>query len=122
MTISIIDKRTFHQEFKEMQELDVYIPLATFIYLCDEKSLLDSLKQHFKQIEEAIDDGVDVIGYIMWGVIDIVSAGSCEMAKRYGVIYVDGDNLGNGTYKRYKKDSFKWYHDYIQAQHQQFKK
>lgn len=44
------------------------------------------------------------------------------MAKRYGVIYVDGDNLGNGTYKRYKKDSFKWYHDYIQAQHQQFKK
>ena len=58
----------------------------------------------------------------MWGVIDIVSAGSCEMAKRYGVIYVDGDNLGNGTYKRYKKDSFKWYHDYIQAQHQQFKK
>lgn len=51
-----------------------------------------------------------------------VSAGSCEMAKRYGVIYVDGDNLGNGTYKRYKKDSFKWYHDYIQAQHQQFKK
>lgn len=50
------------------------------------------------------------------------SAGSCEMAKRYGVIYVDGDNLGNGTYKRYKKDSFKWYHDYIQAQHQQFKK
>ena len=44
------------------------------------------------------------------------------MAKRYGVIYVDGDNLGNGTYKRYKKDSFKWYHDYIQNQHQQFKK
>ena len=83
---------------------------------------IDYLKQHFKQIEEAIDDGVDVIGYIMWGVIDIVSAGSCEMAKRYGVIYVDGDNLGNGTYKRYKKDSFKWYHDYIQAQHQQFKK
>lgn len=51
---------------------------------------IDYLKQHFKQIEEAIDDGVDVIGYIMWGVIDIVSAGSCEMAKRYGVIYVDG--------------------------------
>ena len=44
------------------------------------------------------------------------------MAIRYGVIYVDGDNLGNGTYKRYKKDSFKWYHNYIQAQHQQFKK
>ena len=39
MTISIIDRRTFHQEFKEMQELDIYIPLATLIYLCDEKSL-----------------------------------------------------------------------------------
>ena len=81
---------------------------------------IEYLEQHFKQIDEAIDDGVDVIGYIMWGVIDIVSAGSCEMEKRYGVVYVDADNLGNGTYKRYKKDSFKWYHDFIQNKHKQF--
>ena len=71
-------------------------------------------------IDEAIDDGVDVIGYIMWGVIDIVSAGSCEMEKRYGVVYVDANNLGQGTYKRYKKDSFKWYHDFIENKHKQF--
>ena len=81
---------------------------------------IDYLEQHFKQIDEAIDDGVDVIGYIMWGVIDIVSAGSCEMEKRYGVVYVDANNLGQGTYKRYKKDSFRWYHDFIENEHKQF--
>ena len=81
---------------------------------------IDYLEQHFKQIDEAIDDGVDVIGYIMWGVIDIVSAGSCEMEKRNGVVYVDANNLGQGTYKRYKKDNFKWYHDFIENKHKQF--
>lgn len=79
---------------------------------------IDYLGQHFKQIDEAIDDGVAVIGYIMWGVIDIVFAGSCEMEKRYGVVYVDANNLGQGTYKRYKKDSFKWYHDFIENKHE----
>lgn len=74
---------------------------------------IDYLNQHFQQIDEAIRDGVDVIGYIMWGIIDIVSAGSCEMEKRYGVIYVDGDNEGKGSYQRYKKDSFAWYQNYI---------
>ena len=49
---------------------------------------VDYLARHFEQIDEAVADGVDVIGYIMWGVIDIVSAGSCEMEKRYGVVYV----------------------------------
>ncbi len=71
------------------------------------------LQEHFSQIEEAIKDGVDVRAYFMWGIIDIVSAGSVEMKKRYGVVYVDADNEGNGTYKRYKKDSFKWYKDFI---------
>lgn len=74
------------------------------------------LKEHFEQIKEAQKDGVDVLGYIMWGVIDIVSAGSCEMEKRYGVIYVDADNLGNGTYKRYKKDSFYWYKQFMEKE------
>ncbi len=81
---------------------------------------IDYLKQHFEQIDEAIDDGVDVIGYIMWGIVDIVSGGSCEMEKRYGVVYVDADNLGNGTYKRYKKDSFEWYKRFIQEKHKSF--
>lgn len=79
---------------------------------------IDYLNQHFEQIKLAQEDGVDVISYIMWGVIDIVSAGSCEMTKRYGVIYVDADNNGNGSYKRYKKDSFKWYKDFIKKENE----
>lgn len=72
------------------------------------------LQEHFTEIEEAIKDGVDVRAYFMWGIIDIVSAGSVEMKKRYGVIYVDADNEGNGTYKRYKKDSYQWYKNFIE--------
>lgn len=75
---------------------------------------IEFFKQHFKQIEEALKDGVDLIGYIIWGIIDIVSAGSCEMDKRYGVIYVDADNYGNGNYDRYKKDSFTWLEEFIE--------
>ncbi len=77
---------------------------------------IDYLKKHFAQIKEAQKDGVDILGYIMWGVIDIVSAGSCEMEKRYGVVYVDADNQGNGTYKRIKKDSFLWYQNFIRGE------
>lgn len=77
------------------------------------------LKEHFEQIKEAQKDGVDILGYIMWGVIDIVSAGSCEMEKRYGVVYVDADNFGNGSYKRYKKDSFFWYKKFIENERSQ---
>lgn len=74
------------------------------------------LQEHFKQIELAAElDGVPVLGYIMWGIIDIVSAGSCEMSKRYGVVYVDADNHCKGSYKRYKKDSFNWYKKFIQS-------
>lgn len=72
------------------------------------------LQEHFKQIYEAQKDGVDVLGYMMWGVIDLVSAGSCEMEKRYGVVYVDADNEGHGDYKRYKKDSFAWYQAFME--------
>ena len=77
---------------------------------------IDYLAKHFEQIKEAQKDGVDVLGYIMWGVIDIVSAGSCEMEKRYGCVYVDADNLGNGSYKRIKKDSFEWYRNFIKKE------
>lgn len=73
------------------------------------------LKRHIEQILEAIRDGVDVIGYTPWGCIDLVSMGSNQMSKRYGFIYVDKDDLGNGTLKRIKKDSFYWYKSYIEA-------
>ena len=81
---------------------------------------IEYLREHFEQIKEAQKDGVDVIGYIMWGVIDIVSAGSCEMEKRYGVVYVDADNEGRGTYNRYKKDSFAWYQNFIKEEKRKF--
>lgn len=58
---------------------------------------------------EAVEDGVDLLGYTMWGIIDIVSCGTIEMSKRYGVIYVDRDDAGKGSNKRFKKDSFSWY-------------
>jgi 6-phospho-beta-glucosidase len=72
------------------------------------------LRQHIEQMEKAItEDGVPVLGYTPWGIIDIVSFGSGEMDKRYGMIYVDKDNAGNGSLQRLKKDSFAWYQQVI---------
>lgn len=71
---------------------------------------IDYMASHIKEIEKAISiDGVNVWGYTMWGCIDLVSAGTGEMKKRYGFIYVDRDNEGNGTLRRTKKKSFDWY-------------
>ena len=82
---------------------------------------IEYLKDHFEQIKLAIDDGVECLAYLLWGIIDIVSAGSLEMSKRYGVVYVDADNLGNGSYKRYKKKSFEFYKDYIEKERESVK-
>jgi len=76
---------------------------------------IDYLKQHIEQMAEAIEDGVELMGYTMWGCIDLVSAGTGEMKKRYGFIYVDKDNDGNGTMERSKKDSFYWYKKVIET-------
>ncbi len=71
---------------------------------------IDYLKQHIEQMEKAVvEDGVDLLGYTTWGCIDLISASTNQMSKRYGFVYVDADDLGNGTYNRYKKDSFYWY-------------
>lgn len=68
------------------------------------------LQEHIQQMQRAIQiDGVEIIGYTPWGVIDIVSFGSGEMEKRYGFIHVDKDNQGKGSLKRTKKESFAWY-------------
>lgn len=75
---------------------------------------IDYLREYLTQMKLAIDeDGVDCWGYTMWGPIDLVSASTGEMKKRYGFIYVDRDNQGNGTLKRIKKDSFAWYQQVI---------
>lgn len=72
-------------------------------------------EEHFKQMKEAIDEGVDLIGYTSWGPIDLVSAGTSQMSKRYGFIYVDADDEGNGTYDRFRKESFYWYKEVIET-------
>lgn len=71
---------------------------------------IDYLREHIKAFKDAVElDGVELLGYTPWGCIDLVSAGTGEMKKRYGFIYVDRDNDGNGTLKRSKKKSFNWY-------------
>ena len=63
----------------------------------------------------AIEDGVELMGYTYWGPIDIVSAGTGEMRKRYGFVYVDRHNDSSGTLERRKKDSFYWYANVIRT-------
>ena len=84
----------------------------------EQNKIKDSFRQryirsHLEQVNEAILDGVDVMGYLYWGPIDIVSAGTGEMKKRYGFVYVDRHNDGTGSLKRMKKESYDWYHDVI---------
>ena len=67
------------------------------------------LREHIKAMADAIDDGIPVMGYTSWGCIDLVSASTGEMSKRYGFIYVDRDDQGNGTLARTRKKSFWWY-------------
>ncbi|MEG0685614.1 MAG: family 1 glycosylhydrolase, partial [Coprobacillus sp.] len=92
---------------------------------------IDYIKKHVEQMKEAIKDGVDIQGYYMWGIIDLISSGthvmgyttwgcidlvSCgtsQMSKRYGFIYVDQDDEGNGTLARIPKSSFYWYKEVI---------
>ena len=77
---------------------------------------IDYLRQHITEMMKAVElDGVDLLGYTTWGPIDLVSYSSGEMSKRYGYIYVDLDDSGNGTRKRYKKDSFYFYKKVIKT-------
>ena len=71
------------------------------------------LNDHLVQVREAIADGVEMMGYTTWGPIDLVSASKAEISKRYGFIYVDRDDQGNGTLKRIPKKSYAWYKEVI---------
>ncbi|WP_042272714.1 glycoside hydrolase family 1 protein [[Clostridium] dakarense] len=76
---------------------------------------IDYLRKHIEQMKLAVEeDGVDLMGYTPWGCIDLISASTGEMSKRYGMIYVDKDDKGNGSLKRIKKDSFYWYKKVIE--------
>ena len=74
---------------------------------------IDYMRQHIVAMDAAVEKGVDLLGYTMWGPIDLISAGTGEMKKRYGFIYVDMNNDGTGSLKRYKKKSFDWYKQVI---------
>ncbi|EGG59534.1 putative aryl-phospho-beta-D-glucosidase BglH [Enterococcus faecalis TX1467] len=83
-------------------------------YVADDYRI-DYLRRHIEAMAEAVADGVDLMGYTPWGCIDLVSASTGEMSKRYGFIYVDLDDEGNGTKNRYEKKSFNWYKQVIET-------
>ncbi|MGG7213196.1 glycoside hydrolase family 1 protein [Clostridium nigeriense] len=85
-----------------------------------EKTVIDDyrikyLNDHLVEVGKAIEDGVEIMGYTSWGCIDLVSASTAELKKRYGFIYVDRQNDGSGTLERYKKKSFNWYKEVIRT-------
>lgn len=82
-------------------------------YTVEDDYRIDYLREHIRQMEEAVCDGVELMGYTAWGCIDLVSASTAEMRKRYGFIYVDRNDDGSGTLNRYKKKSFAWYRNVI---------
>ena len=85
-------------------------------YWVEDDYRIQYMNDHLAQVSNAIeDDGVEVMGYTSWGCIDLISASTAEMKKRYGFIYVDRNNDGTGTFKRYKKKSFYWYKNVIKT-------
>ena len=76
---------------------------------------IEYLRQHIQAMKEAVEEGVEVMGYTIWGIVDLVSASTGQIEKRYGTIYVDVDDEGKGTFRRYKKDSFYWYKKVIES-------
>ncbi|EAN4326856.1 glycoside hydrolase family 1 protein [Salmonella enterica subsp. enterica serovar Oslo] len=84
-------------------------------FTIDDDYRISYLNNHLYQVYEAIEDGVDVMGYTSWGPIDLVSNSTAELGKRYGFIYVNRDDKGHGDLARYRKASFYWYRDVIRS-------
>ena len=76
---------------------------------------IDYMRRHLVEVGEAIKDGVEVMGYTVWRCIDLVSASTAEMSKRYGMIYVDRNDDGSGSLERFRKKSFNWYRRVIET-------
>lgn len=115
-------KRALHELYDRYQIplLIIENGLGTFDTLEPDGSVHDSyridyMSRHIAAMKEAVEEGVNLIGYTMWACIDLVSASTGELRKRYGFIYVDADDEGGGTFKRYKKDSFDWYKKVIES-------
>ena len=82
-------------------------------YVADDYRI-DYLEKHVQAFMDAVEiDGVELMGYTTWGCIDLIAASTGQMSKRYGFVYVDRDDQGNGTMKRTKKKSFDWYKQVI---------
>ena len=95
---------------------DELIPDGKGGYTVEDDYRIAYLRDHIRAFKECVEeDGVELLGYTTWGPIDLVSAGTGEMSKRYGFIYVDRDDLGNGTLNRYRKKSFYWYKKVIES-------
>ena len=77
--------------------------------ICHDSARIDYHRRHIQCMKEAVEEGVNLFGYTTWGCIDLVSAGTGQMDKKYGFIYVDMDDQGNGDLHRSRKDSFYWY-------------
>ena len=92
---------------------DVLIEDGAGSFTVEDDYRIDYLKAHLQQVGEAIEDGVELLGYTSWGPIDFVSMSTAQMSKRYGFIYVDRNDEGEGSLKRYKKKSFNWYKEVI---------
>lgn len=91
-----------------------HLPASDWGWVIDPTGLrITYLREHIIAMHEAMEDGVRLMGYTPWGCIDLVAASTGEMSKRYGFIYVDRDNLGNGTLNRIPKKSFYWYKQVI---------
>lgn len=96
--------------------MDELLPETSLKWRVEDEYRIQYLKDHLLEIHKAITlDGVEVMGYTSWGCIDLISASTAEMKKRYGFIYVDRNNDGSGTLKRYPKKSFYWYQRVIQS-------
>ncbi len=98
-----------------MGAADRLVPDGKGSFTVEDDYRIDYLQKHLIQVREAIEDGIPVMGYTAWGCIDLVSASSAELKKRYGFIYVDRNDDGTGTLKRYKKKSFEWYRNVIRT-------
>lgn len=84
-------------------------------YTVNDNYRIEYLKKHIQQVQYAINDGVDILGYLSWSAFDFVSLGTGEFKKRYGFIFIDCDDAGKGSLKRYKKKSFEWYAELIKT-------
>lgn len=94
---------------------DVLVKGSDGTWTVDDDYRIEYLREHIRQMGEAVEDGVELWGYTTWGCIDLVSASTAELRKRYGFVYVDRHDDGSGTLKRYRKKSFWWYKKVIES-------